>query len=93
MHVRSDGRTGWRKIFVIAAKSGNNRSPTAGVDDDGLSAHRVSGWKKEINTVKDIVVALIKKDIEYFIFFQQKPSSCQELKKSSFFDDMADIIL
>jgi len=27
MHARGDGRTGWRKIFIIAAKSGNNRSP------------------------------------------------------------------
>jgi hypothetical protein len=44
--------------------------PTAGMDDEGLSADRVSGLKKDINTEDDIAVALIRKDIEYFIFFQ-----------------------
>jgi hypothetical protein len=43
---------------------------TAGADDKGLFADRVSGLKKDINNVEDIVIALIKKDIEYFIFFQ-----------------------
>ena len=45
VHAGSDGGSGGGKIFIIAAKSRNNRPAAGSIDRHRLAAHRMTGEK------------------------------------------------